>query len=179
MQRRTVLKCLLLVAGGSAVLPACLQKEGKASILLKNMPVSASQEGTLAAFADTLIPASATPGARDTYAHLYALRMLDDCYEKEEQEAFLKGLQAVETMAKDQYQTSFVNATADQRNHLVGALEAKKASAEAQAFYTLMKRLTIQGYLTSKPVMGGIFNYELVPGRYAPAFPAKAIIHQA
>lgn len=177
MQRRTLLKCLLLVAGGSAVIPACLHKESKASILLKNMQISADQEATLAEFAETIIPASATPGAKDTYAHLYALRMLDDCHEKEEQQAFVKGLKAVEDMVKEKYKTTFVKASAAQKTDIITALEAQKASAEAQAFYKLMKRLTIQGYMTSKPVMGGILKYELVPGRYSPAFPVKAITH--
>jgi fructoselysine-6-P-deglycase FrlB-like protein len=77
---------MVMIAGGSAVLPSCLQKESKASVLVKNFAITAEQETTLAEFAETLIPASATPGAKDTYAHLFALRMLDDCYEKEEQE---------------------------------------------------------------------------------------------
>jgi hypothetical protein len=179
MERRTLIKCLLLVAGGSAVLPACLHKESKASILLKNMSISAEQEATLAEFAETLIPASATPGAKDTYTHLYALRMLDDCHEKEEQEAFLKGLKAVEELTKETHKTTFLEASAAQKKAIVEVLEAKKASADAQAFYKLMKQLTIQGYTTSKPVMGGIFKYELVPGRYVPQFPVKPIIHQA
>jgi hypothetical protein len=104
MERRTLLKCLLLVAGGSAVLPACLHKQSKASIVLNNMSISAEQEATLGEIAETLIPASATPGAKDTYAHLYTLRMLDDCYEKEEQETFLKGLKAVEELTKEKAQ---------------------------------------------------------------------------
>ena len=179
MERRKLLKCFLLIAGGSAVLPSCLHKENKASILLKNMDVSLDEEATLAEFAETLIPASATPGAKDTYAHLYALRMLDDCYEKDEQRVFTKGLKAVEGMMKEAHNTTFLKATAAQRADVLNVLEAKKGPDDAQAFYKLMKNLTIQGYLTSKPVMGGIFNYELVPGRYDGAYPVKTIIRQA
>lgn len=179
MERRTLLKCFLFVAGGAAILPSCLHKESKASILLKNMSVTAEQEAMLAEFAETLIPASATPGAKDTYSHLFALRMLDGCVEKEEQEAFIKGLNAVEDLMKAKHNTTFVNATAAQRADVLSILEGKKGSDEAQAFYKLAKKLTIQGYLTSKPVMGGIFNYELVPGRYLAAVPAKTIYRQA
>jgi hypothetical protein len=167
------------MAGGAAVLPSCLHKEGKASILLKNMNITAEQEVMLAEFAETLIPASATPGAKDTYAHLFALRMLDDCYEKAEQQVFTKGLKAVEDMVEDKHKTGFAKATAAQRADVLTTLENKKGSEDAQGFYKLMKNLTIQGWLTSKPVMGGIFNYELVPGRYNPAFPVKTIIRQA
>ena len=180
MERRTVIKTLFVIAGGTAILPSCLQKEeSKASLLLKNMNISLEQEKTLAEFAETLIPASATPGAKDTYAHLFALRMLDDCYEKEEQQKFVKGLKAVEEMVNEKHQTSFLKATPAKRAVILTELENKKGSDEAQAFYKLMKNLTIQGYLTSKPVMGGIFQYELVPGRYNGAVPAKTTIRQA
>ncbi len=179
MERRTVLKYLVVIAGGTAIMPSCVQKESKASILLRNMKISGEQEIMLAEFAETLIPASATPGAKDTYAHLFALRMLDDCYEKDEQQVFTKGQKAVEDMVKDKYNTTFARASAAQRAGILTTLENKKGSDDAQAFYKLMKNLTIQGYLTSKPVMGGIFNYELVPGRYNPAYPVKTIIRQA
>ena len=100
MQRRTVIKYLFVVAGGTAVVPACLHKERKASLLLNNIDINADQEKTLAEFAETLIPKSATPGAKDTYAHLYALRILDDCFDKEAQQKFSKGLEEVADMVK-------------------------------------------------------------------------------
>jgi hypothetical protein len=179
MKRRSAIRYLFVIAGGTAVIPSCLHKESKASILLKNINISLEQENMLAEFAETLIPASATPGAKDTYSHLFALRMLDDCYEKEEQQKFTKGLKAVEDMVKDGYNTTFAKASSAQRADILTTLEAKKGPDAAQDFYKLMKNLTIQGYLTSKPVMGGIFNYELVPGRYNPAYPVKTIIRQA
>lgn len=179
MERRKALKYLFVIAGGTAVLPACLHKESKASILLKNMAVDADQENMLAEFAETLIPASATPGAKDTYAHLHVLRMMDECYDKEAQQKFTSGLKEVENMVKKAHNTSFVNATAAQRAGILTSLENKQAPEDALQFYKLMKNLTIQGYLTSKPVLGDIFHYELVPGRYVGAFPVKTIIHQA
>lgn len=179
MKRRTAVKYLFVIAGGTAVLPSCLHKEGKASLLLKNIDINADQEKMLSEFAETLIPASTTPGAKDTYAHLYALRIIDDCFEKEAQQKFTKGLKAVEDLTKKEYNTSFANASGEQRKQILTALEGKKATEDAQTFYTLMKNLTIQGYLTSKPVLGDIFHYELVPGRYNGAFPVKTIIHQA
>jgi hypothetical protein len=179
MKRRTAIKYLFVIAGGSAILPSCMHKEGKASILLKNMDVTLDQEQMLAEFAETLIPHSATPGAKDTYAHLFALRMMDDCYEKKDQQKFMSGLKAVDDMMKKAHNTSFVKATPAQRAEILTALENKKGPEDAQEFYKKMKSLTIQGYLTSKPVLGDIFHYELVPGRFNGAAPVKTIIHQA
>lgn len=179
MKRRQAIQYLLVIAGGTAVLPSCLHKQSKASLLLKNIRISGDEEAMLAEFAETLIPASATPGAKDTYAHLFVLRMMDDCFDKEAQKKFTGGLAAVNKMAQQAYHTSFVQATPAQRAEIVAALEAKKAPEAAVQFYTVMKNLTIQGYLTSRPVLGDIFHYELVPGRYNGAFPVKTIFHQA
>ncbi|WP_121356986.1 gluconate 2-dehydrogenase subunit 3 family protein [Flavisolibacter nicotianae] len=179
MERRTAVKYLFVIAGGTAVLPSCLHKENKASVLLKNIAVTADQETMLAEFAETLLPASSTPGAKDTYAHLHALRMMDQCFDKDAQKKFTGGMKEVESMMKKAHNTTFAGASAAQRSEILTALENKKASEDALQFYKLMKNLTIQGYLTSKPVLGDIFHYELVPGRYNGAFPVKTIIHQA
>ncbi|HEV7330596.1 MAG TPA: gluconate 2-dehydrogenase subunit 3 family protein [Flavisolibacter sp.] len=179
MERRRALKYLFVITAGTAILPSCRQQESKSSILLKHMKVSLEEEKTLAELAETIIPASATPGAKDTYAHLFALRMLDDCYEKEDQQAFSNGLKALDGMVKEKHGTTFLKASAAQRAQVLTALEKKEAPEEVLAFYKLVKNLTIQGYLTSKPVMGDIFHYELVPGRYHGATPVKTVILQA
>jgi len=179
MERRTALKYLFVVAGGAAVLPACLHQQSKASILLKNMAITYEQEKMLAVFAETITPASATPGAKDTYAHLFARRMVDDCFDKKKQQAFLKGMKEVDDMTRKEGNTPFAKSTAAQKTKTLAALEAKKAPTNALAFYGMMKSLTIQGYLTSRPILGDVFHYELVPGRYNGAVPVKTVFHQA
>ncbi|MDQ3278714.1 MAG: gluconate 2-dehydrogenase subunit 3 family protein [Bacteroidota bacterium] len=179
MERRRALKYLFVMAAGTAILPSCKQQESKSSFLLKNMKVSQDQEKTLAELAETLIPSSSTPGAKDTYAHLFALRMLDDCYEKDAQQQFANGLEGLDKMVKEKHNTTFLKATPAQRAQILTALEKKQAPESVLSFYKEMKNLTIKGYLTSKPVMGGLLKYELVPGRYNGATPVKTTTLQA
>lgn len=179
MQRRRALKYLFVVTAGAAIFPSCSQQESKSAFLLKNMRLTLEEEKRLAELAETILPASATPGAKDTYAHLFALRMLDDCYEKEDQQTFIKGLKALDNLVKEKHGTTFLNASAAQRVQVLTAIENKQAPEEVLAFYKLAKNLTIQGYLTSKPVMGDIFRYELVPGRYIGTAPVKTVPLQA
>ena len=47
LDRRALLKNLLIVSAGVLVLPACVQEKSKASILLKNMQVSGDEEALL------------------------------------------------------------------------------------------------------------------------------------
>lgn len=178
MKRRTAVKYLFVVAAGSALLPSCLSKTGKASISLKHLDINADDEKTLAEIGETIIPAGAAPGSKDTYAHLFVMRMLDEMHTEQDQNEFMKGLRQVNDLSKKRFGGPFIECSVPQRNEIVRSLEDKQASKEAVYFYKTMKNYTVQGYLLSKPVMGGIFKYELVPGRYNGFFPVKTVIHQ-
>lgn len=167
MERRTAIKNLLILAGGVVFIPSCMQQSSEASIALKHLKINGSDEKLLAEIAETILPASQTPGAKDTYAHLFALKMVDDCYEKEVQQKFTKGLKEVDDYAKKQFNKSFMACNPDQRNAIVGTLEKEKeADTDRASFYKTLKSLTIQGFLSSQYVLTNILKYELVPGRY-------------
>lgn len=167
MKRRDALKNLVFITGGVLVLPSCLQKEAAPAQAYNYLSLTGAEEAELAEIGAAIIPAGQTPGAKDTYAHLYALRMIDDCTEKETQEKFLNGYKQLQARAKNAGAKSFATATAAQKNSLVAHLEGTKEEKEdINVFYTHFKRHLIKGYLNSKPVAGGILKYELVPARY-------------
>ena len=179
MKRREALKNLLIVTGGVIVLPACLHERTEASIPLKHLKITAEQEKQLATLAETIIPTTNTPGAKDTYAHVFALKMIDDCYDKASQETFIKGVQELDAISKDRFQTAFLKATPTQREQLVSEWEKQLAANNTPpSFYKLFKDNVVRGYLGSKQVMGDIMKYELVPGRYVGAAPVQTIKHQ-
>ena len=174
MERRLVIKQILIMAGGLALLPSCLRDAGKSSVLLKNLDISLDQENLLAEIAETIIPKTSTPGAKELNIHLFVLKMLDDCYEPEEQERFVKGLEALKDKTQDLYGKSFMDLTVPERQELLVAIENdKEASAELASFYKIMKGKTIQGYLNSQYVMTNLIKWELVPGRYNGYYPVK------
>ena len=178
MKRRDAIKSLLIVTGGVIVIPSCLQRDAESTtIQLKHIALDGSQEKQLAELAETIIPATATPGAKDTYAHRFALKMVDDCHDKADQERFMNGFKEFDRLSKDRFNTSFLKSTPAQREQLVGEVE-KRATAAAEnddlsAFYKMYKGLVIQGYMGSKYVMGSVLKFELVPGRYNGAAPVK------
>jgi hypothetical protein len=177
MKRRDAIKSLLIVTGGVIVIPSCLQRDAESTIQLKHIKIDGSQEKQLAELAETIIPATATPGAKDTYAHRFALKMVDDCHDKADQEKFMKGFKEVDNLSKQHFNTTFLKSTPAQREQLVGELEKRLAAPAADdnlaAFYKLYKGLVIQGYMGSKYVMGSVLKFELVPGRYNGASPVK------
>jgi hypothetical protein len=172
MERRLVIKQVLIMAGGLALLPSCLREQGKSTIRLKNISVSLDDENLLAEIAETIIPRTNTPGARELKLHLFVLKMLDDCFEEADQQNFLEGLALFKDQTRDQSGKSFGKLSAHQRESMLTKLE-NHASPALSAFYKITKEKTIDGYLNSRYVMTNLVVYELVPGRYNGYYPVK------
>lgn len=156
------------------IVPSCLEDRTKASFLLNNYELTGEQEKMLAELAETLIPKTSTPGAKDIYAHQFVMKMMDDCASKEDQQKFVKGLDAFNSFAKKNAGTSFMEASASKRKEVLKAMEAlKPEESEAAAFYKKMKGLTIRAYTSSKFYLTQVQVYELVPGRWSGCVPVK------
>jgi len=177
MNRRSAIRNLAIVAGGILILPSCIQdqKKGKASIKLNKINLDIDQENLLAEIGETIIPETDTPGAKSLKLHLFVMKMIDDCYEKADQEKFVKGLKALADIADDKYGKPFASLSSKEKQELLLGIENSKDEKDNSLhFYKLMKYRTIQGYMNSKYVMTNITKYELVPGRYNSYFPVKA-----
>lgn len=174
VNRRTLLKQLAFIAGGVLVLPACMQDKSKSGLLLKNISIDADEEALLAEIAETILPATDTPGAKDVYAHLFALTMIDDCAKKENQEQFINGLRQMEKWSRQKLDVSFTKATPAQRESLLQAMNTDASVPEdIKAFYKKLKGLTVQAYVTSKFYLTEVQPYQLTPGFFNGCVPVK------
>jgi len=174
INRRTAIRQFLFVSAGVALLPSCLHDEPGSSVLLKHFTITGNQEKLLAELAETIIPTGATPGASAASAHLFALKMLDDCYSKEQQQKFLKGLQQLDDASGTASGHRFVEATPAERSALLTSIERKQAPGDELNYcYGEMKRLTIQAYTSSRFFLTNVRVYELVPGRWHGCVPVK------
>ena len=170
--RRTAIKQLIFISAGAVLVPRCMEDKSKASVILKNFSINADQETMLAEIAETIIPKTDTPGAKDISAHLFALKMVDDCYKKEDREKFAKGIMAFEEFAKQQAGKAFNDTDVAGKEKVIAALNAdKKSDTDLGFFYRSMKRLTIQAYSTSQFYLTKVNVYQLVPGRFKGCVP--------
>lgn len=174
VDRRSAIRQLLFVSAGIAILPACLQDDkAKSSVLLKNMKLSGAQEKMLEELTETIIPATDTPGAKAIYAHLFVLKMLDDCRSKKDQEQFMKGMELFEKKSKEELKKSFADATPAEREKWIAALEKAKDIDPALAmFYQSTRGYTIEAYTSSKFYLTNVQVYKLVPGKFKGCMPA-------
>jgi len=172
MDRRSAVRNFIVFSAGVTLLPSCLQQDSKVSLPLKNIQVNGDQERMMAELTETILPTDNTPGAMVLSSHLFALMMVDDCFKKEEQEKFIKGLQQFDELSKKKAGSSFVKATAAQRTALLKEIENKKdIPEEVLAFYNATKRLTIQSFTGSRYFLTKISPYEMAPGRFHGSFP--------
>jgi hypothetical protein len=175
LNRRSVIKQFLFVSAGMALIPSCLQDKSKPAVELKNFSISADQEALLAELAETIIPKTTSPGAKDISAHRFALKMMDDCRSKEDQGKFLAGLVAFDKQAEKISGKSFLKQSPEERKAVLQEMEKDKESKDdAAGFYKTMKRFTIQAYSSSEFFLTKVQVYELIPGRYHGCVPVKA-----
>ena len=172
--RRNAIKRLVLISAGAALLPACFHDHPKPAILTKHFQLNDDQQQQLEELTATMIPSGTTPGARDVSAHLFVLKMLDDCFSKDDQDKFLRGLQQLDNASRQTAGAAFLKADATQREALLTALESQKLTdQDLNFFYTRTKRLTSLAYTTSQYYLTKIQVYELVPGRWHGCVPVK------
>lgn len=174
VNRRSAIRQLLFVSAGIAILPACVQDDkSKASVLLKNMKLSGAQEKMLEELTETIIPATDTPGAKAIYAHLFVLKMMDDCHSGKDQEEFMKGMDLFERKTRNELGKPFVEAGQADREKWIAALEKAKDNDPALTmFYQRTRGYTIEAYTSSKFYLTNVQVYKLVPGKFKGCMPA-------
>ena len=167
ISRRRALKQFVYVSAGMILVPSCMQDSTKSSFLLKKIKVSPNDESMLAELCETIIPKTDTPGAKDLSAHLFVLMMVDDCSTKEEQDLFVSGMQAFSELTKKITGKSFLDAnTTERRKTIEAVVSIKEKDSPIAAFYSEVKKRTIQAYTGSEYFLTQVQVYELIPGRY-------------
>ena len=168
MNRRCAIRQLVTLTGGVLLLHSCMDDRSKGSFLLKNYTLTADQENLLAMLAETILPKTSTPGAKDVYAHQFVMKMIDDCTSVQDRERFLKGLGVFSDNARKATGTAFHQADAKGREALIQELNNRKEEEETDEkfFYKRMKNLTIRAYTSSKFYLTDVQPYELVPSRW-------------
>ena len=163
IDRRTAFRQLAFISVGAALLPSCLGDRSTPPIVLKNFTVGDDQLRLLEELTSTLIPSGSTPGAKEVSAHLFTLKMLDDCASKDDQQQFLRGLHRFDEARR----------SSDIGSLLTSIENGKPTDKDLAFFYTTTRKLTILAYSSSKYYLTRVRVYELVPGRFHGCVPVK------
>jgi len=161
IDRRDAIGRLSFILGGalSPQLTAALM--GQVTNTGPSLDPTAEQVALLAEVADVIIPDTGTPGAKAAGAHEFIVRVIRDCHELEEQEAFYAGLARVDEKSREAHGRGFVELAPEEKIALVD--EARKSDG---AFFRQMRQLTVTGYFTSEIGATEALEYLPIPGRF-------------
>jgi Gluconate 2-dehydrogenase subunit 3 len=168
MNRRDAIQHVALLLGGMISVPAMAGVNGQILNFGESVTVTAEQEAFLADLADVIIPTTSTPGAKAAGVEKFIVRVMRDCYPKEDQEKFYSGLTQLNTESRSAFGKSFVELDAKQKNDAVKALTASN-----KPFFLRMKELTVTGYFTSEIGATKALEYLPIPGRFEGCVPMK------
>jgi hypothetical protein len=171
MQRRTALKNVAATMGALVALPTWA-KGWNGQSLPKTTLLTPAEDNLLAEVVETIIPKTDTPGAKELGVHRFVQKMIADCYDQKAQENLTSGLDKLDPYSQQTFKKSFVEGTPQQRIHILEGMELSDDPAR-KAFFSMVKSLTIQGYMNSEYVMTNLTHYEMIPGRFHGCVPVE------
>lgn len=181
MERRELLKMITILTGGALIggeiLPGCSSGPAIGGATFTPADIAFLDE-----VAETIIPATTTPGAKAAKVGTFMTVMVNDTYEAKNQTIFHEGIKKLNDASQKANGKGFVEATPEQRKTLLIAIDkeakdlqaANKDKKDAEPHYfTMMKQLTLLGYFTSKEGATQALRYLPVPGKYDGNYPYK------
>jgi hypothetical protein len=161
------------LVGGNAFLTSCKSTGNK-------MSFTADDIAYLDEIANTILPATRTPGAKAAKVGQFITVMVNDCYDENDQKIFHEGMSKLDDFSRKTYDNSFVKITQQQRHDLLVKLDNEqkeymknKKKEDPSHYFRMMKELTLLGYFTSEFGCTQARRYVETPGRYDGCIPYK------
>lgn len=175
MERRELLK-MIAAATGAAMIGMPTFSYAQAPVAGAASAFSEVDVALLDEVADTILPRTSTPGAKDAGAGAFMARYVADCYTPQNQAIFRDGLADLDRRGGQ----GFLSLSRDARATLLRALDAEaRAGLGTTAkeggvnpgpltphYFTMLKQLVIFSFFTSRPGATEALRYVPVPGRY-------------
>lgn len=175
MDRRELIKKIAILTG-AAFLGADLFLVGCKSD--KNINFALTDITLLDEIAETIIPKTKTPGAKDAEIGKFIALYATDCYNDTDREILQEGIVKLDEASVKKYGSFFMAITNVQKRELLTNIdaEAKKYNKEKEQekpihYFTMMKQLTLWGFFTSKVGATQVLRYNPIPGKYQGCIP--------
>ena len=176
LTRREALRRVSLLLGGATLIGESTWLAGttEAAPAATSSLFSASEIALLDEIADTILPATSTPGAKAAGVGPFMAVMVRDVYDAREQKTFRDGLAKLQRECRKLHGTDFMTATPAQRTTLLEQLDREQYAQRNNGtlhYFRLMKELTLLGYFTSEIGYTQAMRYTETPGRFDPCVP--------
>jgi hypothetical protein len=191
MKRRDAIKTSALALGYAispkALTDLFLRCHSEVSLDWKPVFFSPADANTLAEITETILPKTATPGAKELGVPAFIDKMVRDLLSVEEQKDFMAGLKKLEAECMAVNGKPFVDCSTEQRETFLLKQDMESAKFGPStwgislgkpapvAFYRRVKSLTLVGYYTSQKVGKEILKYDPIPGAFIACMPLPEV----
>ena len=175
MDRREALSTL----GATTLVPLLSRLEARPRSAAAQAPpmraLSPAQAAFVTALADTLIPATDTPGALDIEAPAFVDLLLAEWYSAEERRQLLAGIDALDARAATAQGKPLAELDPAGRSAFLAAIDnltgPQPAISTPEGAYARIKSAIVTAYVTSKPVAELLRTTPIIPGRFDGCIP--------
>jgi hypothetical protein len=179
MQRREAVQYISSLLGGTliggeAFLIGCKSKTGSET------KFDEDDIAYLDEISNTILPDTATPGAKAAKVGQFMTVMINDCYEAKDQKIFHQGMIKLNDQSKKTYDKSFMKLSDQQKHDLLVSVDNEqkqysknKKKEDPAHYFRMMKELTLLGYFTSEIGSTKARRYIESPGKYEGSVPYK------
>ncbi len=173
MQRRDLLKLIAAVTGLAMVgIEVYAAEEATATadpaLPPKDIPL-------LDEIAETILPATLTPGAKAAGCGAVMARLVNDCYTPQHQQLLKDGLLQLRAGSRQQFGQEFLQLSVAERTAYLQSLDqqAKAGTGQSVHYFTLLKQLTLFSFFSSQVGCTQVLRHVAVPGKYIGDLPYK------
>jgi len=175
MQRRELLKMIASVTGMAMIgMPGLVS----GVFAQEHHAFSVADIATLDEIAETILPRTTTPGAKDAGVGLFMAQFVTDCYSAGQQALFRAGIADIDARSGGR----FIALAPEARIRLLDTIaEQAKTQTDSNSphYFTMLKQLSIFGFFTSEVGATQVLRHVAVPGYfeevdYVPGTPAWA-----
>jgi len=182
MNRRKAIGRILIISGGSiAAYSGYKLWDWNKSPDIKYLE---SRKELIAALAETIIPATDSPGAKEAGVDEFIITMVKDCTEIKSQNKFIDGLKELERYCSSSFSKTFQQCTLQQQQQTLKHFEERGKSYDGiigkvenkffgKSFFATLKSHTADGYCTSEAGATKGLSYLFIPGKYIGCMPMQ------
>jgi Gluconate 2-dehydrogenase subunit 3 len=145
-----------------------------------------NQAALIAEIAETILPKTKTPGAKEMAVPQFIDKMVKETMDEASQKKLVVGLATFEEEVKAKYNIDFLSLKPDQRQEFLEKLDKEKPRSGLSmwgialekdvpdaTFFKIIKGLTLFGFFTSEEIGRNVLVYDPVPGEYIGCMPLK------
>lgn len=178
MNRRELLQMIASVTGYAMIGSPLLMTACSSTNPYRGMELSTGDKTLLAEIAETILPRTDTPGAKDVGVPEMMAHLVDNTYDDPDQIEFHNGLAAIRSATAERYGQSFENLTSEQRTEFLNELSQlglryQRPTGVTAHYSVMLKQLAIFSYFTSEQVQTSVLRLVPIPGRYDGDYPYR------